>query len=352
MAVTKKDIINQIIAGCESGSRYPQQWTATGFAPSNIALIKYWGKRNAKIMLPHHSSLSVPLADNGTFTKITVLLDTDQDRITLDGVDQPLDEKFALRIINFLDLIRPEKYHFHVDTTNDIPTGAGVASSASGGAALVMAVDKLFGWELAGADLSIMARLVSGSAARSVYPHSFVYWNRGERADGMDCYATPLDHTWPELRIMLWMISDHEKDISSRKAMRNASSSPHYDTWSATAEDNIKDITSAINTRDFHTFGEILEKNARQMHHCIQTQNPPVDYFRPETRQAIDIVEKIRRDQDHGLPVYWTADAGHNLKLFCLENNVTHIRQKIRDNIDDNANLNNTTIQVIQPFMH
>ena len=193
------DVVKQIVPPLSSSLQ-----TASAFAPANIALCKYWGKRDSELNLPMTSSLSVSLGDKGTCTKISV---NDQDKIILNGDMLSLDLPFAKRLIAYLDLFRTQDHlHFSIETTNNIPTGAGVASSASGFAALVLALDKLFQWQLDKKHLSILARLGSGSACRSLW-QGFVKWHVGVRGDGMDSVAEPLSIEWPNFRMGLLIFS-------------------------------------------------------------------------------------------------------------------------------------------------
>ncbi|MCC7300566.1 MAG: diphosphomevalonate decarboxylase, partial [Verrucomicrobia bacterium] len=172
------------------------------FAPANIALCKYWGKRDAELNLPVNSSLSISLGKLGTHT--AVKFSKSADKVFLNGKPAPAD--FAARISKFLNLFRAEGQFFEVRTKNNIPTAAGLASSASGFAALVKALDQLFGWGFNPRELSMLARLGSGSASRSLYD-GFAVWHAGVRADGMDSCSEPLSSDWKNLRIGILEVS-------------------------------------------------------------------------------------------------------------------------------------------------
>ncbi|MDZ4199441.1 MAG: diphosphomevalonate decarboxylase, partial [Kiritimatiellia bacterium] len=192
---------------------------AEGRAPVNIALVKYWGKRDERLNLPVTSSLSVSLAGLETRTEISA--GAGPDTMELDGRLLEADHPALRRVSTFLELFRPDPgIGFRLCSRNSVPTAAGLASSASGFAALVRALDGLFGWSLPARELSILARLGSGSACRSLFP-GFVQWQAGQAADGMDSYAEPLSERWPELRIGLWVIESGPKPVSSREAMRH-----------------------------------------------------------------------------------------------------------------------------------
>ena len=317
--MNKQDVVNIILEGKDSSITKD---FGIASAPSNIALAKYWGKRNEEIILPYTSSLSVPLGNLGTETKISLSV---KDEIYLNNKPMPLDNKFSKRILGFLELVRDKDTYFKIETKNSIPTGAGVASSASGGAALVVACNDLFNWQLEDKDLSILARLVSGSACRSVYKNKFALWNKGEREDGVDSYAIALDKTMKELCIGLVLISEEEKKHSSRSTMKEVLTSPHYEAWIKDSDRDIEVLKQAINTDDFRLLGETAEDNAMRMHKIIQTQKNPVNYFTEGTLNVIDKVKSLRKN---GLDIYCTIDAGSNVKLLFEDKNTQAVKEE------------------------
>jgi diphosphomevalonate decarboxylase len=295
--------------------------TAAAFAPANIALCKYWGKRNQELNLPMTSSLSVSLGDKGAATRITIT-DHDQDIMTLNGAAVPLFSEFGQRLMVFLDLFRlnlyrpPASLRFHVDTTTSVPIAAGLASSACGFAALVLALNKLFHWQLDARHLSILARMGSGSACRSIWP-GFVEWEQGQDADGMDSYGKIIPEVWPELCMGLLMVNEKEKNISSRVAMqRTVETSTLYSAWPDKVEQDLADIKQAIHEKDFSLLGKTAESNALAMHGTMLAAWPPVNYCLPETMAAMQKIWALRIE---GLSLYFTQDAGPNLKLLFLE---------------------------------
>lgn len=290
----------------------PTNQVVSAFAPSNIALCKYWGKRDAELNLPVTSSLSISLADRGTTTRLSVI-DEARDKIDLNGQPVDLQSSFAKRVIDFLNLFRgPSPRYFYVDTHSNIPIAAGLASSASGFASLVLALNALFRWELSNEQLSILARLGSGSACRSLWS-GFVEWQQGERSDGMDSVGMPIDTVWDDFCIGLLMLSTHEKPISSREAMqRTVVTSPFYASWPAKVQTDLGLIKQAIAAHDFDQLCKTAESNALAMHATMLTSWPPISYYLPETIKAMQSVWQLRAE---GVPVYFTQDAGPNLKL-------------------------------------
>lgn len=310
----KIDVVKRLLAG---RSLEPKNREGSAFAPSNIALCKYWGKRNDELNLPVTSSLSVSLGQLGTRT--TISIGGSGDIVTLNGRPVPPKSDFAAGVHQFLHLIQPgRRIGFRVDTHNSIPTAAGLASSASGFAALALALDNLFGWNLDRKQLSILSRLGSGSASRSVY-QGFAEWYAGERADGMDSFAEPFPHPWPDLRVGLLTVSAEEKKIGSREAMkRTKETSTLYTAWPAKVKKDLALVRESIKARDFELLGRVAESNALTMHATSLGAWPPVLFWLPE---SVALMHKIWALREDGLKIYFTMDAGPNLKLLFLAKN-------------------------------
>lgn len=283
---------------------------AHAYAPSNIALSKYWGKRDAALNLPCNGSLSISLGDLGTHTTVTL---AERDLVTLNGEDLPRDHEFVRKVIAFVDHFRREQQlPLHIDTRNTVPTAAGLASSASGFAALTLALNQLFRLDLPDPTLSAIARIGSGSAARSLW-HGFVEWQRGTRDDGRDSIARPIDSPWRTVRIGLLELNRAEKHTSSRDGMTHtAATSPLFAVWPEQAERDRITIRRAIANEDFHALGATAEANALAMHATMLAARPLLTYFQPETLATILNVQHLRAD---GLALYLTIDAGPNVKL-------------------------------------
>lgn len=280
------------------------------FAPANIALVKYWGKRDADLNLPATGSLSISLGDAGTRTLVAA---ADRDSFRLNDAAVDPGAPAAVRLAQYLDLFRvPACPGFAVESANAVPTAAGVASSASGFAALVRALDALFGWRLGAEDLSILARLGSGSACRSLWD-GFVEWRAGELPDGSDSHGVPVDTRWPGLRVGLWILRDAPKPTGSREGMRHTvETSPLYAGWPGAVRRDLDAIRGAVATRDLERLGRTAEGNALAMHATAIAARPPVLYWLPESLAAMAKVTGWRAD---GIPVWFTMDAGPNLKL-------------------------------------
>ncbi|KAF9217313.1 diphosphomevalonate decarboxylase [Podila verticillata] len=209
---------------------------ATCTAPVNIAVVKYWGKRDTSLILPTNSSLSVTLSQDQLHSKTTIRASADftSDRLWLNGIEESitsnkrlvacLRETRALRTkIEAEDASAPKLAHLniHICSENNFPTAAGLASSASGYACLVYTLSKLFQLPLDASDLSIVARQGSGSACRSLFG-GFVAWEMGERADGSDSKAVQIapETHWPDLQALICVVSDEKKGTSSTEGMQ------------------------------------------------------------------------------------------------------------------------------------
>ncbi len=319
----KSDIVNLLLQ--EKESSLPSREKSMAFAPSNIALCKYWGKRDSELNLPMTSSLSVALPDKGAMTTL-IVQDASSDTITVNNQQISEDSKFAKRTIEYLDLFRPQKnWHLNIEIKSDVPIAAGLASSACGFASLVSALNELFDWKLTHRQLSILARLGSGSAARSLW-NGFVEWHAGMQPDGMDSFAEPLDVEWQSLCMGLLLVSEAEKPVSSREAMQcTVDSSIFYSLWPKKVNQDLALIKQALKTHNFSLLGGAAESNALAMHATMMSAWPPICYYLPETIAAMQKVWQMRKN---GVEVYFTQDAGPNLKLIFLSDHKAIVKEQ------------------------
>lgn len=284
---------------------------ASAYAPSNIALSKYWGKREANFNLPVTGSLSISLAQHGTKTDLWVI-NAPAHRVILNGEEVDANQSFVIKLTQWLDRVLPKHVKLCIDTHNSIPTAAGLASSASGFAALTLATNSLMGWHLPKHQLSALARLGSGSASRSLW-HGFVKWQVGVQTDGSDSIGVPLAQQWPQLRIGLLTVSSQAKTVSSREGMvRTLATSALYKQWPQQAKSDLASIEMAIAAGNFETMAKTAEHNAMSMHATMAAAWPPLVYWLPESLLQMQKVWHLRQQ---GLPLYLTMDAGPNLKL-------------------------------------
>jgi len=294
---------------------------ATAVAGTNIALVKYWGKRDQALNLPATGSLSLTLDRLGTRTHVAFDGgDGAADRVTLNGA--AAEAKVAARVSAFLDRVRARAgiaARATVTSENNIPTAAGLASSASGFAALALAAARAAGCNLTPAELSVLARLGSGSAARSIFG-GFVEMARGERADGTDAVARPLQlgdgggTDWP-VRLVVAITAAGEKALGSTAAMaRTAETSPYYPAWVRGVDGDLAAARAAIAARDLAALGAVAERSAMRMHASAMAADPAILYWNPATIAAMTCVRGLRAQ---GTPAYFTIDAGPHVKVLC-----------------------------------
>lgn len=304
---------------------------ATAKAHTNIALIKYWGKRNESLILPMNNSLSLTLDAFYTETTVTFNDNLKKDEFYLDN-ETIVGDQFT-KVSSFLDLIRnladTPNLFAEVYSTNAVPTAAGFASSASGFAALAAAATRALDLTIDQQTLSRLTRQGSGSACRSIYG-GFVEWEKGVLDDGSDSYAVPVapkDH-W-DVRIAAVVLSSDQKNISSRVGMRRTvDTSPFYSSWVDAIPTDLAQIKAAIHERDFEKVGEIAEANCQKMHATTLAANPPFTYWHDTTLTVMQTVQALRAK---GIPAYFTIDAGPNVKVLYQPENEQVIQQTLRD---------------------
>ncbi|XP_044516467.1 diphosphomevalonate decarboxylase [Gracilinanus agilis] len=304
-------------------------------APTNIAVIKYWGKRDEKLILPINSSLSVTLHQNQLKTTTTAAISWDfkEDRIWLNGKEEDVGHprlQSCLREIRRLARKRrsgsdgdsvPLSYKVHIASVNDFPTAAGLASSAAGYACLVYTLAQLYGVE---SELSEVARQGSGSACRSMFG-GFVQWHMGERPDGKDSIAqqvAPESH-WPELRVLVLVVSAERKPVSSTSGMQTSVETSSLLKFRAESvvPGRMAEMARCIKERDFEGFGQLTMKDSNQFHATCLDTFPPICYLNDTSRQIISLVHCFNAYYGK-TKVAYTFDAGPNAVIFTLEETV------------------------------
>ncbi|KAK7913043.1 hypothetical protein WMY93_013254 [Mugilogobius chulae] len=338
-------------------------------APVNIAVIKYWGKRNEELILPINSSLSVTLHQDQLKTTTTVATSRsfEEDRIWLNGKEEDINHprlQSCLREIRRLARKRRNitnsdfdvaglSYKVHICSINNFPTAAGLASSAAGFACLVYTLAHVFGVE---GELSAIARQGSGSACRSMYG-GFVQWILGEQEDGKDSLAQqvePESH-WPELRILVLVVSADRKPIGSTSGMQTSVKTslllkvhgkPQHCYTSipqskclithalqhraeCVVPKRMEDMIEAVCKKDFSTFAELSMKDSNQFHATCLDTYPPIFYLSSVSHQIINVVHRYNKHYGETRVAY-TFDAGPNAVIFTLEQHVPEFVQVIK----------------------
>ncbi|GAB2513041.1 diphosphomevalonate decarboxylase [Paramicrobacterium agarici] len=293
---------------------------STAIAHPNIALAKYWGKRDATLILPAAGSLSLTLDVFPTTTTVTVGED-DGDVVSLDGVQLSGDESGRVRTV--LDRVRElsgRREHARVTSVNTVPTAAGLASSAAAFAALATAAADAYGLEADDRMLSRIARRGSGSACRSIFA-GLARWNAGD--DDESSYAEPLRWSGAPLAMVVAVVSSDRKSVSSRDAMRRtAESSPYFPAWVESSSALLKQMSVAVVEADFTRIGQLTEQSALRMHASMFGAVPPVRYLTAASIALFDAVATLRAS---GVEAYATADAGPNVKVLCRADDARNV---------------------------
>ncbi|KAJ3362211.1 diphosphomevalonate decarboxylase [Allomyces arbusculus] len=322
-------------------------YEATVTAPVNIAVIKYWGKRDESLILPTNSSLSATLSQDILHSKTTARADpsfTGADTLWLNGVPEPMSA--SKRLANVVTALRAKraaleasdsslpkmsKWIVHVVSENNFPTAAGLASSASGFAALVFALANLYqlpeakdGESGAGrSTLSALARLGSGSACRSLFG-GFVAWEMGAHADGRDSVAVPVAPAthWTDLEALVLVVHDGRKGVSSTSGMQTTvkTSALAQERFKSVVPQRMFEMKQAILRKDFDKFAETTMMDSNQFHAICLDTFPPIFYLNDVSRAIIQLVTDFNATPLEGYTgkykVAYTYDAGPNAVLY------------------------------------
>jgi diphosphomevalonate decarboxylase len=298
-------------------------------ACANIALVKYWGKRNHILNLPAVGSISITLKALQTKTKVLFRPDLEKDILRIN--EQNATDQQQQRVRKFLDIIR-NKYsvnHFaEVNSINNFPTSAGLASSASAFAAISLASTGALDLSLSKSQLSVLARRGSGSAARSIYG-GYVEMIIGTDPQGNDDYAVQLEtENYWDLRVIILITAKEQKSIGSTAAMNScADTSIYYQPWVDSSVSDLREMRNAIQKKDLEKLGEMAELSALKMHALILSAKPAIIYWNSTTIQLIHMIRKLRQE---GIPAYFTIDAGPQIKVITLPGYVSKLVKEFK----------------------
>lgn len=302
-------------------------------AAPNIALVKYWGMRDDRLVLPNNSSLSMTVGNLRTRTWVRFEPELSSDSVRIN--DQPAAEGARRGVTEFLDIVREQadlSLFAEVRSHNNFPTASGLASSASGFAALAGAASLAAGLELSPRELSRLARRGSGSASRSIFG-GFVEWQAGHRPDGEDSYARPLfpPDYWPALRDIVVIVSGApEKTVRSARAMQDTvRTSPAYADRLRTVPDRLARIRAALRTRDADRFLALVIEECDDFRRVCETTVPSLDYLTPVSRAVLAAVLEMNQAAGHPIAGY-THDAGAHVHVFTLRRDVPRVRGRLR----------------------
>ena len=284
---------------------------------ANIAIIKYWGKKAEKEMVPATSSISLTLENMYTETTLSPLpADATADTFYING--QLQNEAEHAKMSKIIDRYRPEGAGFvRIDTKNNMPTAAGLSSSSSGLSALVKACNAYFQLGMNRRELSLEAKFASGSSSRSFYG-PLAAWDK----DSGEIYPVETDL---KLAMIMLVLEDQKKPISSRDGMKLCvETSMTFEDWVRQSEQDYKDMLVYLKENDFKKVGELTEKNALAMHATTKTATPSFSYLTDASYEAMDFVRQLR---EQGESCYFTMDAGPNVKVLCLEEDLEHLAE-------------------------
>ena len=296
---------------------------------ANIAIVKYWGKKDAKKMIPATSSISLTLNDMFTETEMEFISDEDikisvekemkngdykdkfsdmTDLFYLNGELQ--DSVHTEKISKVVDLFRKNRSQkVKISTTNNMPTAAGLSSSSSGLSAVIKACNELFGKNYTQSELAQISKFGSGSSSRSFFG-PIAAWDK----DTGEIYEVRTDL---KLAMIVLVLNENKKEISSRNGMELcAKTSTYFDEWVKQSEIDFVNMKKYLAENNFEKVGILTEENALRMHKTTETANPPFTYFNEKTYEAMDFVKNLR---NNGEKCYFTMDAGPNVKVLCLE---------------------------------
>lgn len=299
---------------------------ATAVAPSNIAFIKYWGKKDEDLKIPMNGSISMNLSNLLTTTTVEFNSNFKKDLIIINEQEE---KNEGSRVIEHLDRIRKLariNYKATVASHNNFPTGTGLSSSASGFAALTLAASKAAGLNLSEKELSILARQGSGSACRSI-PDGFVEWldgNTNETSYAVSIF--PPDY-WGIVDVVA-IVSKNKKEISTTEGQKLASSSPFFSVRQERIKEKIRLVKKYIQEKNFNLFGELVEQEALELHAIMLTSTPSLIYWLPETLKVMHTVRKWRQE---GLRVYFTVNTGQDIHLICQKKDVEKVVKKTKE---------------------
>ena len=290
---------------------------ATAVAHPNVALVKYWGKQEGAGNRPATPSLSVTLSGIATTTRVEA---APADRLWLNGK-----EAQDAKIVGFLAELRAafDIPGLAITTDNDFPTGAGLASSASGFAALTTAIDAAFGLGLDATERSAWSRRGSASAARSIFGGFVALAKRG--AEPVAETVADADH-WP-LAVTVGVASRRMKSVGSTEGMARArATSPLYDAWITSAHDDFAAALRAVRARDFDALAEVAEHSSMKLHALTLTSRPAIVYWAPATVAALHALAQLR---SAGTGVFASIDAGPQVKAFSAANDADKVAETL-----------------------
>ena len=303
-----------------------QHMKATAIAPSNIAFIKYWGRKDEQLRLPENGSISMCLSDMTTTTTVEFEDSYTEDEIVINDTRESNEENRAILHLDRVRKIAGMKTKAKVVTVVNFPRGTGLSSSASGFAALTVAASNAAGLNLSEKELSILARQGSGSACRSI-PDGFVEWLDGDTSESSYAYSIHSPDYWNIVDVVA-VVSTGRKDVPTSEGQKLVGTSLFFPVRKTHIKDKIKRCKELLAKKDFTQFGELIEGEALELHAIMLTSTPSLIYWTPGTLQIMKLTKKWRRE---GLEVYFTINTGQDIHLIVQEKDASRLTKELRE---------------------
>lgn len=294
-------------------------------APSNIAFVKYWGRKDEVLRLPENGSISMNLSNLITTTEVE-FGDFENDSIIINGVEESLENNRGVKHLDRIRALAKIDQKARVVTSNNFPTGTGLSSSASGFAALTLAASKAAGLDLSEKDLSILARQGSGSACRSI-PDGLVEWMDGDTSEtsyGVSVFSPD----YFDISDVIAVVSTEKKFLATSEGQKSARSGIFFEKRLEGIPEKIKKVKKLIEEKNFSDFGDIVEREALEFHSILFTSNPPLFYWTPGTVAVMKYVQSLRRE---GLECYFTINTGQDVHVICKKEDAEKVSVKLKE---------------------
>jgi len=293
-------------------------------ASSDIALVKYWGKKDEVLRLPENGSISMILSGLDTVTTVQFDENLKQDEVTIQG---ECEEGEAGRVVKHLDRIRDmvgKKIYAKVVSNNTFPKGTGLSSSGSGFAALTIAATKAIGLELSEKEMSILARQGSGTACRCVCG-GIVEWKDGDASE--TSYSESIFPAgYFDIRDVVAVVDEGKKLISSTQGHALADTSPFYQVRLSKIKAKIELVRKALTERNFDNLGNLIESEALEFHSILLTSQPSMIAWYPGSVEVMLAVQAMRRE---GIKAYFTINTGFNVHVLTLPEFENEVKNRL-----------------------
>lgn len=303
--------------------------------------MKYWGKRDKSLNLPTNSSISVTLSQNDlrTLTSVATSESFTEDKLWLNGKQESINSPRTKACLDDLKKLRVEleeqdsslpklsQWGLHIVSENNFPTAAGLASSAAGFAALVVAISKLYKLPQDMSEISKIARKGSGSACRSLFG-GYVAWDMGVKENGEDSKAievAPIDH-WPNMKAAILVVSDDKKDTPSTSGMQTTVATSDLFQWriKEVVPKRYEEMKQSILDKDFAKFGDLTMKDSNSFHSVCLDSSPPIFYLNDTSKKIIKLIHALNEQEGKIIAAY-TFDAGPNAVVYYEEENESKV---------------------------